>query len=164
MRFIVLPVDTCWGKSRLDFAVWYSAVSSDKALTTENHSFIKVTIPFNLQIITTCTQLSPLYQSTIYNAGVKFHITREKPNVKVQSCSLMWRSRCVKKNEICPYLVRPCEIFQQKNHLCGQACKTATRNHSCAQNSLLKNQKRLQHVDSSCATGRNKKLDRQSSW
>ena len=97
MRFIVLPVDTCWGKSRLDFAVWYSAVSSDKALTTENHSFIKVTIPFNLQIITTCTQLSPLYQSTIYNAGVKFHITREKPNVKVQSCSLMWRSRCVKK-------------------------------------------------------------------
>ena len=97
MRFIVLPVDTCWGKSRLDFAVWYSAVSSDKALTTENHSFIKVTIPFNLQIITTCTQLSPLYQSTIYNAGVKFHITREKPNVKVQSCSLMWRSRCLKK-------------------------------------------------------------------
>ena len=97
MRFIVLPVDTCWGKSRLDFAVWYSAVSSDKALTTENHSFIKVTIPFNLQIITTCTQLSPLYQSTIYNAGVKFHITREKPNVKVQSCSLMWRSRCVQK-------------------------------------------------------------------
>ena len=97
MRFIVLPVDTCWRKSRLDFAVWYSAVSSDKALTTENHSFIKVTIPFNLQIITTCTQLSPLYQSTIYNAGVKFHITREKPNVKVQSCSLMWRSRCVKK-------------------------------------------------------------------
>ena len=114
-------------------------------------------------LLPVCTQLSQLYQSTIFNAGVKFHITREKPKVKVQSCSLMWRSRCVKKNWICPYLVRRCEIFQQKNHLCGQACKTTTRNRSCAQNSLLKNQKRLQHVDSSCATGRNKKLGRQSS-
>ena len=48
-------------------------------------------------LLPVCTQLSQLYQSTIFNAGVKFHITRAKPKVKVQSCSLMWRSRCVKK-------------------------------------------------------------------